>query len=68
MTLHRRLFEVAIHAESTHLGSNGRVLGDPMEVALVEMGRRALPSDVRERLDFLPFSAERMRVGSSQRR
>jgi calcium-translocating P-type ATPase len=67
VTLHRCLFEVAIHAESTHLGSDGRVLGDPMEVALVEMGRRALASDVRERLDFLPFSAERMRVASLHR-
>ena len=38
-----------------------------MEVALVEMGRRALPSDARERLDFLPFSAERMRVSSLHR-
>ena len=67
VTRHRRLFEIAIHAESTRLGSNGRVLGDPMEVALVEMGRRALPSDMRERLDFLPFSAERMRVSSLHR-
>jgi sodium/potassium-transporting ATPase subunit alpha len=64
---HRRLFEIAIHAESTRIQPDGQVLGDPMEVALVEMGRRALPSDVRERLDFLPFSAERMRVSSLHR-
>jgi calcium-translocating P-type ATPase len=64
---HRRVFEVAIHAESVRVGSNNQILGDPMEVALVEMGRRVLPSDTRERLDFLPFSAERMRVSSLHR-
>jgi calcium-translocating P-type ATPase len=64
---HRRVFEIAIHAESAHPGPNGQVGGDPMEVALVEMGRRALPTDARERLDFLPFSAERMRVSSLHR-
>jgi sodium/potassium-transporting ATPase subunit alpha len=64
---HRRLFEIAIHAESARTQPNGHVLGDPMEVALVEMGNRALPSDPRERLDFLPFSAERMRVSSLYR-
>jgi sodium/potassium-transporting ATPase subunit alpha len=64
---HRRVFEIAIHAESTRAGPHGQVLGDPMEVALVEMGRRAIPSDARERLDFLPFSAERMRVSSLHR-
>jgi sodium/potassium-transporting ATPase subunit alpha len=64
---HRRVFEIAIHAESTRVGPDGHVLGDPMEVALVEMGRRALPSDARERLELLPFSAERMRVSSLHR-
>ena len=67
VTHHRRLFEIAIHAESTHPGPNGSVMGDPMEVALVEMGHRALPSDARERLDFLPFSTERMRVSALHR-
>ncbi len=67
VTLHRRLFEIALHAESTHLGSDGRVVGDPMEVALVEMGQRAVATGTRERLDFLPFSAERMRVSSVHR-
>jgi calcium-translocating P-type ATPase len=64
---HRRVLEIAIHAESARVDGNGQVLGDPMEVALVEMGRRALPSETRERLDFLPFSAERMRVSSLHR-
>jgi calcium-translocating P-type ATPase len=64
---HRRVFEIAIHAESVHVGANNQVFGDGMEVALVEMGRRVLPSDTRERLDFLPFSAERMRVSSLHR-
>jgi calcium-translocating P-type ATPase len=64
---HRRVFEIAIHAESTRIRPDGHVVGDPMEVALVEMGRRVLPSDARERIDFLPFSAERMRVSSLHR-
>src|SRR6185369_16645251 len=64
---HRRVFEIAIHAESTLVGANDQALGDAMEVVLVEMGRRALPSETRERLDFLPFSAERMRVSSLHR-
>ena len=64
---HHRLFEIAIHAESTRIGSKGQVLGDPMEVALVDMGRRALPACALERLDFLPFSSERMRVSSLHR-
>ena len=38
-----------------------------MEVALVEWGAARLPSELRERLDFLPFSAERMRVSSLHR-
>jgi sodium/potassium-transporting ATPase subunit alpha len=61
---HRRLFEIAVHAESTRLGPQGRILGDPMEVALVRMGQEALPPCERERIDFLPFSSERMRVSA----
>ena len=39
VTQFRRFFEIAIHAESTRQGPDGRLLGDPMEVALAEMGR-----------------------------
>ena len=41
----------------------GRVLlGDPMEIALVEMGRKALPElPVSRRLDEVSFDADRMR-------
>jgi magnesium-transporting ATPase (P-type) len=60
---HRRLFEIAIHAESTRLQPDGQVLGDPMEVALVEMGRRALPSDARERLDLTIIQVRAVDLG-----
>jgi sodium/potassium-transporting ATPase subunit alpha len=67
VTLHRRFVEIAILAESTRQGPDGGLLGDAMEVALVEMGRRALPVCEKARVDFLPFSAERMRVSSLHR-
>ena len=48
-------------------GEEGRnaYLGDPMEVALVEMAHRILPDCPRfERLDEIPFDAERMRLST----
>jgi sodium/potassium-transporting ATPase subunit alpha len=66
-TRHRQIFEIAIHAESTRPGPDGKLLGDPMEVALVDMGRRTLPDSEMPRIDFVPFSAERMRVSSLNR-
>ena len=40
-------------------------LGDPMEIALVEMAQRALPQDPAcLRLDEIPFDAERMRLST----
>jgi len=62
---HRRLFAAALNCESVRVGHNHELHGDPMEVALVQMGRRALPECAPlPRLDFLPFDAERMRVAS----
>ncbi len=41
------------------------LLGDPMEIALVELARRALPdSDAPRRLDEIPFDADRMRLST----
>src|SRR5581483_8670876 len=38
------------------------LLGDPMEVALVDMARRAVgPAPASARLDEVPFDADRMR-------
>lgn len=40
-------------------------LGDPMEIALVEMARRALPAmPGYRRVDEIPFDAERMRLST----
>ncbi len=65
---HWRLFEGAVHCETvrTEEGSAGpRLRGDPMEVALVEMAREALPQmRTLVRVDLLPFSAERRRLSS----
>ena len=64
---HHELFAAAIHAESLRVGVGSARAGDPMEVALVHMGRRALPELALERVDFLPFAPERMRVCSLHR-
>ncbi|TAN56352.1 MAG: cation-transporting P-type ATPase [Betaproteobacteria bacterium] len=60
---HRVFFDIARHCHSLHLvtdrGSSVQ-LGDPMEVALVEMARSAgIDGPVRERRDELPFDADR---------
>jgi calcium-translocating P-type ATPase len=41
-----------------------RVLGDPMEKALVEMADRSLPGAALARVDELPFDAERRRMST----
>ena len=49
----------------TEVRGNKSFLGDPMEVALVDLGRRALPASVAyARLDEIPFDADRMRVST----
>jgi len=62
----QRFFEIALRCHSVReLARNGevRLSGDPMEIALLEMARRCLP-DPRsaERLDELPFDADRKRM------
>ena len=50
---------------ATGEGGHNAYLGDPMEVALVEMAHRILPDFPRsERLDEIPFDAERMRLST----
>jgi len=61
---HRHAFAAAIHAETVKRGPHQEWLGDPMEVALVRLGRRALPDLALERVDLFPFDAERMRMSS----
>ncbi len=63
---HRRLFDGAALCETVDdSGDAGRLRGDPMEVALVEMARVALPQGYElERVDLIPFSADRRRMAT----
>ncbi len=65
---HRPFFEVALHCHSLqHVTDDGRVrlLGDPMEAALVEMAERALGEvRVAAKSDELPFDADRRRMST----
>ena len=62
----RRLFEVAQRCHGVReVERSGRVqlAGDPMEIALLEMGRRSLPDPgPGERIDEIPFDADRKRM------
>lgn len=59
----RRFFEVAQRCHNAReVTRNGhtQLTGDPMEIALLEMGRRALPEPgPGERIDEIPFDADR---------
>jgi sodium/potassium-transporting ATPase subunit alpha len=62
----RRFFEVAQRCHGVRdVTRDGEVhlSGDPMEIALVEMGRRALPErGSARRVDEIPFDADRKRM------
>ncbi|MCC7484669.1 MAG: cation-transporting P-type ATPase [Burkholderiales bacterium] len=61
------LYETALHCHSVReVNENGRarLLGDPMEVALLKAGRRAGMRESNERLAELPFDAERRRMST----
>jgi calcium-translocating P-type ATPase len=60
-------FDCARHCHNLRrVAENGRarLLGDPMEAALVEMAQRHLPAAPRARLDELPFDADRRRMST----
>jgi magnesium-transporting ATPase (P-type) len=65
---HRRLFEGAILCENvteTARGDRAELLGDPMETALVRLGRRLLgPVPDTPRLDEIPFDSDRKRLST----
>jgi calcium-translocating P-type ATPase len=67
LSTHRRFFEAAVLCEDVPLAHHeGRgLVGDPTEVALVEMGRRALATvpDYPKR-DEIPFDSERKRLAT----
>jgi sodium/potassium-transporting ATPase subunit alpha len=66
--LHRRFFLTArlCHdLKGTEDHGSARCLGDPMEIALVDMAQRALPGlPTYPRLDEIPFDADRMRLST----
>jgi sodium/potassium-transporting ATPase subunit alpha len=68
VAMHHRLFEVALCCEDVRrVVRDGRVelLGDPMEIALVQMARRALGDwPVPRRVDEIPFDTDRKRVAT----
>lgn len=65
---HPAFFQVALHCHNvTAMVSEGRAVlkGDPLEIALVTLARRALPGQAPEpKLAEAPFDAERRRMSS----
>jgi sodium/potassium-transporting ATPase subunit alpha len=67
----RRLLLTALHCEEVEQAREGgatKLLGDPTEIALVEMARSALPGQVLcPRVDEVPFDSERKRLSTLHR-
>jgi magnesium-transporting ATPase (P-type) len=63
----RDFFEVALHCHSLQrVTENGRerLLGDPMETALVEMAAQAAAGPAAAKTDEIPFDADRRRMST----
>jgi sodium/potassium-transporting ATPase subunit alpha len=67
----QHLMLTALHCEEVEKAREGgvtRLLGDPTEVALVEMARDALPRQVvHPRVDEVPFDSDRKRLSTLHR-
>ena len=64
-TTHRRFFECAVHCHDLKRTSDGPTphrIGDPMELALVQLAETAGSRDLLERVDEMPFDPERRRL------
>jgi calcium-translocating P-type ATPase len=64
-TMHQRLFACAVHChdlKQTSDGPSSRWIGDPMEVALVQLAETAGHGDVLDRVDEIPFEPDRKRL------
>jgi calcium-translocating P-type ATPase len=59
---HHRLLECALLCENVREAQDGRLLGDPMEVALVEMARSLGAAAAGRRIDEVPFDSDRKRL------
>jgi sodium/potassium-transporting ATPase subunit alpha len=65
---HRRFFECALFCENVRRANGGALLGDPMEIALVQMARAALREGSElPRVDEIPFDAKRRRMSTLHR-
>jgi magnesium-transporting ATPase (P-type) len=66
-----RLLLTALHCEEVEkarAGGGTKLLGDPTEVALIEMARTALPGQVlHPRVDEMPFDSDRKRLSTLHR-
>ena len=69
--LARRLLLTALHCEEVERARQAggtRLLGDPTEVALVQMARAALPGqELHPRIDEVPFDSDRKRLSTLHR-
>jgi sodium/potassium-transporting ATPase subunit alpha len=67
----RRSLLTALHCEEVEKVREGgamKLLGDPTEVALIEMARLALPGEIPfPRVDEMPFDSDRKRLSTLQR-
>jgi calcium-translocating P-type ATPase len=67
----RRLLLTALHCEEVEKARDRgttKLLGDPTEVALVQMARRALPGETLfPRVDEVPFDSDRKRLSTLHR-
>jgi calcium-translocating P-type ATPase len=67
----QRLLLTALHCEEVEKARAGgvtKLLGDPTEVALVEMARRARPGQMLDpRIDEVPFDSDRKRLSTLHR-
>jgi calcium-translocating P-type ATPase len=61
---HRRLLQCALHCENVRATADGRPLGEPMEVALVEMARALGVTEDYQRIDQIPFDSDRKRLST----
>jgi calcium-translocating P-type ATPase len=61
---HGRLVQCALLCENVRETVDGRLLGDPMEVALVEMARSFGIADSSRRIDEVPFDSDRKRLST----
>lgn len=70
-TAHQEFFEAALNCHTlkeVEQGGKRTVLGDPMEIALVRMARKALPtSPAYPQVDEVPFDSDRRRLSTLHR-